>query len=210
MTQRGGIQRPWTSDDRRYLAEHAGRVPLRDLCAALGRSEWSVRHAAARLGLSLRVPAWGLAWCDECACWRSSVDDATGRCPVCEMRARIAGREAACAAELALMDPAQRAAYSACEARRGRRKRPAPPPPRPNVRGMGWAEAVRAERRWHLAEERWELAALKLDYDAAKTRLKRMREKTGRNPRKGRGDSVDRKTSGILPDQMTFSEGGDS
>lgn len=209
MTARGGRQRPWTARERRYLAEHAGAAPLRDLCSALGRSEHSVRHAAARLGLSLRVPAWGLAWCDECACWRSAVDEATGRCPVCEMRERIAGREAACAAELALMDPAQRAAYGECEARRGRRKRPDPPPPRPDVRGMGAAEAARAERRWHLAEERWELAALRLDYDAAKTRLKRMREKTGRNPRKGRVDSVNEKTSGILPDQMTFSEGGE-
>ena len=32
--------------------------------------------------------------------------------------------------------------------------------------------------------ETWECRVLKLRYDAAKTRLRRMREKTGTNPRK--------------------------
>ena len=43
----------------------------------------------------------------------------------------------------------------------------------------------RIEEARYLAEvEEWEYRVLKLRYDAAKTRLRRMREKTGANPRK--------------------------
>lgn len=138
---------------------------------------------AKRLGLSLRVPVWGLAWCDECASWRTGVSERTGRCRVCEMRERLAGREAACAEAMAAMTPEQRAVYAESESRRETRK-PPPRPRRPRTDGMGLFAAAKAEREWFEAVEAWEHRRLKLPYDAAKTRLRRMREATGTNPRK--------------------------
>lgn len=137
---------------------------------------------AKRLGISLRVPAWGLVWCDECASWRSSVDR-DGRCRVCAMRERLAGREAACAEALAAMTPEQRSVYAESEAKRATR-RFMPRPVRRRTDGMGLFEAAKADRDWHIDLERWEYRRLKLPYDAAKTRLRRMREVTGTNPRK--------------------------
>lgn len=184
MTRRGEAQRPWTTEEVRYLAEHAGREPLREICRRLKRSQSSVKARAHRMGVSLRAPAWCLAWCDECATWRTSVSERTGRCRVCEMRHRTEGREAACAEALAAMTPEQRSLYASTESRRGTRKKADPMPKRPDTRPMGRFEAVRAERAWHAAVEEWELRRAKLPYDAAKTRLRRMREATGSNPRK--------------------------
>lgn len=184
MTRRGEAQRPWTTEEIRYLAEHAGRAPLREICRHLKRPQGAVKMRAKRLGLSLRVPVWGLVWCDECATWRTSVSERTGRCRVCEMRHRTEGREAACADALASMTSEQRALYASTESRRGTRKKPAPKPRRPDTRSMGWFEAVKAERAWHAAVEEWEFGRAKLPYDAAKTRLRRMREAIGANPRK--------------------------
>ena len=184
MTRRGEAQRPWTTEEVRYLAEHAGRVPLREICRHLKRPQGAVKMRAKRLGLSLRAPVWGLVWCDECATWRTSVSERTGRCRVCEMRHRTEGREAACAEALAAMTPEQRALYASTEARRGTRKRPekVPPPIIPDNATEREAELIRA--RYAAAVEEWEWRSLKLSYDAAKTRLRRMREKTGTNPRK--------------------------
>ena len=46
-------------------------------------------------------------------------------------------------------------------------------------------ERESAEADYLAAVEEWELAKYKRLYDASKTRLRRMREKTGTNPRKG-------------------------
>lgn len=183
MTRKGSAQRPWTTADVRYLAEHAGRIPRRDICLALKRSSMAVYKMAKRLGLSLRVPVRGLVWCDECASWRTWVSERTGSCRVCQMRERLAGREAACAEALAAMTPEQRAVYAESEAKRSTRRH-APRPQRRRTDDMGLFEAARAEREWFAAVEEWEYRRLKLPYDAAKTRLRRMREVTGSNPRK--------------------------
>lgn len=182
MTRKGSKQQPWTSNEVRYLAEHAGRIPLRDICHTLRRSNMSVKKMARRLSLSLRVPVWGLVWCDECACWRTTLNK-DGQCRVCDMQNRLAGREAACADTLALMTIAQRSVYEESESKRASR-RMLPRPKRAHTESMGYFEASKADRDWYVAIERWEYARLKLQYDAAKTRLRRMREVTGTNPRK--------------------------
>lgn len=60
----------WTTSELAYLREAAGRVPLREIQLHLRRSAESVRKQAQSQGLSLRVPAWRMEWCDECATWR--------------------------------------------------------------------------------------------------------------------------------------------
>ena len=49
---------------------------------------------------------------------------------------------------------------------------------------MSRYERDKAEAAYLIELEEWEYRRLKLPYDAAKTRLRRMREVTGTNPRK--------------------------
>lgn len=183
MMRKGSAARPWTTSEARYLATHAGRVPRREICRTLRRSSMSVKKKAARLGLSLRVPAWKMQWCDECATWRTRLN-AQGRCPVCQKRANVAAEESRCADEMAAMTPGQRRSFEAAETRRGRVKPHAPTPKRRREDGMGPFAASKAEQEWLAAVEAWELERLAKEYDASKQRLRRMREARGTNPRK--------------------------
>lgn len=186
MTRKGSAQRPWTTDELDRLRDMAGRLPRRDICRELRRSGEAVKTAAKRLGLSLRCYRAKLVWCDECAGWRSAIDK-DGRCRVCRMRGQLAGREAACVEEYAAMTPAQRAVYDEQEAKRG--TRPSSLGPRPKMREscpVSRYQRDKARADYLLALEAWEHRRLKLPYDAAKTRLRRMREVTGTNPRKSK------------------------
>ena len=99
------------------------------------------------------------------------------------MREQLRGRERACAEALAAMAPSERAVYEKTEAERQSKRLP----PHPVKRFVSATPdgKPRIEETRYLAEvEEWEYRVLKLRYDAAKTRLRRMREKTGANPRK--------------------------
>lgn len=184
MMQEARNRNPFSPDDLEAILQWAGVRSVDSIAYALGRSAEEVDNAAFLLGLDTRLECPDLVWCDECATWRTSVSERTGRCRVCEMRERLAGREAACAEALAAMTPEQRALYSSTESRRGTRKRPekVPLPIIPDNATEREAELIRA--RYAAAVEEREWRSLKLSYDAAKTRLRRMREKTGTNPRK--------------------------
>ena len=199
MTRKGAAQRPWTTEELRILHDAAGRIPAASIARALGRPAGAVAKAAERQGLSLRCRVPRLVWCDECAKWRSHVD-ADGRCSVCRMRAQLQGREAACAEALAAMDPAQRAVYEDGEPRRRTRRLPPRPVERPSCPASRW-QREKAAADHALAVEDWERRCLKLRYDAAKTRLRRMREKTGANPRKKSRTSVE------IPDRYRKTRG---
>lgn len=181
--RKGSAARPWTTEEVRYLAEHAGKIPRREICRALRRSSMSVKKKAGSLGLSLRVPIWGMEWCPVCATWRTGIN-ARGLCPVCQKRANIEAEEARCAEELAAMDPAQRASFEAAEGRRGSAKPPGRMPRRRRTDGMGLFAASKAEQEWLAAMEAWQLERLQREYDAAKQRLRRIRRVRGTNPRK--------------------------
>lgn len=184
MTRRGSAQRPWTTAEIDRLRDMAGRIPVREICRQLKRSRKSVEHAAARLGLSLRCCRTRLVWCDECASWRSRLND-DGKCRVCQMRDQLAGREAACVDEYVSMTPEQRAVYDEEESSRG--TRPSSLGPRPTMREscpLSRYQRDKARSDYFLAIEAWEHRRVLLPYNAAKTRLKRMREIRGTNPRK--------------------------
>lgn len=102
MTRKGATERPWTCSEVEWLRENAGKRTRRDICRELRRSRMSVQKKAARLGLSLRVRKWRLAWCDECATWRTRLN-ASGRCRVCQLRANAEKEAARCAEEYAAM-----------------------------------------------------------------------------------------------------------
>lgn len=186
MTKAGRPQFRWTAEALDELADMAGRIPAARIADALGCSYWAVVKAADRLGLSLRCPVSRLVWCDGCANWRSGVSKRAGLCRVCRMREQLAGREAACVEEYTAMTPEQRAVYDAQEAKRG--TRPSSLGPRPKLgesSPMSMRERRKAKADHLLALEDWEYRRLLLPYNAAKTRLKRMREIRGTNPRKG-------------------------
>ena len=176
----GDERRDWTAADERALARMAGEVPRREICRRLRRSKASVEAKAHRMGLSLRCYPWTLVWCDACATWRTEVD-ANGSCPVCEARRRLEAAEARCAEALALLPPEERALYAATESLRG-----SSVPPRPASVAAGATGYARrkAEAERLAAVEAWERKTLERRANAAKTRLKRIREKAGANPRK--------------------------
>lgn len=177
--------RPWAASERTYLRNAGGVLPLEDLCRALGRSEESVRREAERAGIALACDGTVFVWCDRCATWRTGLNGRTGWCRICTMREQLRGREQACAEALAAMSASARAVYEKTEAERQTKRLPPHPVKRyvpPSADGRRNVEEAR-----YLAEmEEWEYRVLKLRYDAAKTRLRRMREKTGSNPRKAK------------------------
>ncbi|RDB68744.1 hypothetical protein [Eggerthella sinensis] len=174
---------PWGEAERIFLKNAAGKLTPKELGRALDRDNDSIERIARESHLSLDVRTVRLVWCDKCATWRTSIDKRTGWCRVCTMREQLTRREEACADALASMPPRQRAIYEKTEAERATRRLP----PHPSMRYLSPAspaERCEEEAAYLEAMETWECRVLKLRYDAAKTRLRRMREKTGTNPRK--------------------------
>lgn len=161
----------WTTSELAYLREAAGRVPLREIQLHLRRSAESVRKQAQSQGLSLRVPAWRMEWCDECATWRTRIQ-ANGRCKVCQARANIEREEGRIADALRGLPLEWRLAFERGESKKGRQKAMGPPPVRKVPKDATPYERSRAEQEYLAAMERWQAERLQLRYDAAKQRLK--------------------------------------
>jgi len=184
MTQQGAKQSDWTTAEVSYLRCAAGKLPLSEISDNLGRTPGSVKMQAMRMGIaSLRCYDQKLVWCVECASMRTFLDPTTGRCRVCTLRAQLKGREDACAEVLRMMGPLQRARYADTEAHRQTRHVPRRPAMRVSVPISHYQRRL-AEEYYCRRLEAWEYRCLKLQYDAAKTRLCRMRKKAGVNPRK--------------------------
>lgn len=164
--------REWTTREIAYLRESAGRVPLREIQLHLRRSAESVRWQARRLGLSVRVPAWRLHWCDECATWRTRIQ-ANGRCRVCQARANIEREEGRIADALRGLPLERRLAFERGESKKGRQKAMGPPPVRQRVQEDATPyQRSRAEQDYLAAMERWQWERLQMRYDAQRQRLK--------------------------------------
>lgn len=183
--RKGSRRLDWTTEELETLRDAAGKLPRREICRMLKRSRKSVERMAEKHRLSLRCYRPKLVWCDECASWRSYLNKRTGKCRVCSMQDRLAGREWACAEALESMTPEQRTVYEESESLRQTRRPPAWPKPRKREScPVSLYERAKAEEDHFRAIEQWEYRRLELPYNAAKTRLRRMREVTGTNPRK--------------------------
>lgn len=190
MARKAGADRPWTTDEERYLVEHAGIDTVRSICRELRRSRRSVEAKASRLRVSLRHFERLTVICPKCGEARAKSGNwqqRTGVCDVCRKRAAYEDALRRQAEAYEALDHVQRAVYDATDARTGRSK-VLPRPSDPDTSGMDRAHAQRARELHAIEVERWELARLKLLTDAAKQRTKRMREKTGTNPRRFRGE----------------------
>lgn len=175
--------RPWSEPEHTYLRNAAGKQSFADIARALDRDTTSIEQEVLELSLPLDPPVIKLVWCDKCATWRTSISKNTGWCRVCTMREQLVRREEACADALATMMPHDRAIYEKTEAERATKRLP-PCPTKKYLPASQQSERSIEDARYLEAMETWECRVLKLRYDAAKTRLRRMREKTGTNPRK--------------------------
>lgn len=183
MTRKGAKQQAWTTAEEQYLRDNAGRMSRREICRQLKRSSRSIETKARRLGVSLRCYSRKLEWCTECATWRSTVSPRTGRCRVCEKREMLAKSEDRVSEAFQLLSIEQRAIYAAEEAGRGRRRQPRKPIKQPSTAGSLYARS-KSQELYMRDIERWEIRCLDLQINANKTRLKRIRNKLGINPRK--------------------------
>ena len=183
MTRKGAKQHGWTTAEEQYLLDNAGVLTRREICRHLRRSAKSVKHKAERLGVSLRCYSSKLTWCNQCATWRTTVSERTGYCRVCAKREMLERSEKRVSDELAHLSFNQHTLYLNEEAHRGTRKLPSKPEKQASTVGSLYARN-KAEEQYLKDVERWEVACLDQLINANKTRLKRIRQKLGTNPRK--------------------------
>lgn len=185
----------WTTEEVRYLLEHAGVDSKRSICRHLRKSGESVKQMAKRLradgyDLNLRVYRTLTVICPKCSQARSRLgkwQDRTGFCEVCRLRASYEKALYDQAEAYADLTQEQRYRYDREQARTGRSEVP-PRPKMPQTFGMSAPRARRAEELHAIEVERWEVKYLTRLLNAAKKRTQRMRELSGTNPRKGRGN----------------------
>lgn len=168
-------KKPWTTRELKLLFEWAGHKPKREIAYELKRSPGAVQMQAKRYGISLRYWHSTLVWCDQCATYRTELDE-LGRCPICRERTTYAATQSTIGAWLTMLEEHERDMYADNEALvESQRETTAP---RTTIHpGMSIYERARAEDR--LARER-EAAELKFwvrANAAARQRLKRIRDK---------------------------------
>lgn len=183
MTRKGARQSSWTTTDEQFLLKYAGVLTRREICYELRRGRKSVEHKAKRLGLSLRCFKSKLTWCDKCAKWRTSISPATGHCRVCAKRDMLARSEQRVSDALQHLSLNQRTVYLQEESHRGTRHMPPKPLKQTSTVGSLYSRK-KAEELYQKDLEAWEISCLDLLINANKTRLKRIRQKLGTNPRK--------------------------
>lgn len=196
----GEHEQPWTVEQERYLREHAGIDTVREICAHLKRSRSSVKTKASRMGVSLRHFERLTVICPKCGKARSKSGkwmERTGFCEVCRLEASYSALLASQAEAWADLPPSLRRSYEKSQARTGASRIPPRPEP-PRTAGVDPALAQRLAELHDIDVERWECERLHLLMDACKQRTKRMREKSGTNPRKKSVDSMDEKTNATL------------
>lgn len=172
----------WTASEVAFLRENAGILSQQEISYELKRSYWSVFNQAKRLGISLRLYVRKLEWCNTCATWRSTISPKTGKCAVCRKKEQLESAKIRTADAYAQLPAEHRETYDENLAIRTTTF-----PPRPKKQGscpVSRYYRSKAEEQYLRDLERWEVACLTRLVDAEKQQTKRMREKTGTNPRK--------------------------
>ena len=178
-----GRGRDWTVSEERWLIEHAGRIPKREICEHLKRGSRAVEAKARRLrqagvSIQLRHHATKLQTCPSCGCARATCSE-IGICEVCRRKARLERVQGAIAVELAKLPASARAVYERTEAEIESRVPGNPPQLKidPDAPVHVRDRAIEAHAR---AVERWEVDRLKRQIRAAQKRKERIaaRQKT--------------------------------
>lgn len=182
--RKGATGRHWTGEEIKFLKENAGILSRREISYELKRSSIAVKRMAGRLGLSLRCFTRKLEWCNTCATWRSTISPKTGKCAVCRKKEQLESAKFRTADAYAQLPAEHRETYAESLAIRTTTF-----PPRPKKQGscpVSRYYRSKAEEQYLRDLERWEVACLTRLVDAEKQQTKRMREKTGTNPRKNK------------------------
>lgn len=177
--RQGSRCKSWTTAEERYLVEHAGRVPKRDICKHLRRSAASIRHKAAELrargvAIDLRCFKTEAATCPSCGALRTTIDQ-TGFCEPCRRENQLADIESRIANLLPYLPPEERYIYSNTEAER--ESRIDPKPTVPDVSRLSRYRADRLVALWELATEQWLIRNLNRRIKAAQKRKERIDKK---------------------------------
>lgn len=181
--RKGAHRIDWSTKDIKYLRDNAGVLPMREICKHLKRSKNSVDWMARHIGVSLRCYKRKMSWCPVCATWRSTLSDKTGMCRVCSKKKMLEDGEMRVSQELEKLTLEQRAEYNDQEVHRRTRRIPLKPI-KLKVDPKNHYKYAKEEERYLREIEAWEIKCLDLRIDANKTRLKRIRQKSGSNPRK--------------------------
>lgn len=178
------MSKPWETFEVIYLLKNAGFYSVRSLSAHLGRECSDVENVLCSLGVDgvLLVPE--LLWCDSCATYRTEIN-AKGMCRVCQLKKNLAGTEDRISKELKQLPLELQAVYSDSEALKGFRASPKPLPIKES-KGATDKQKRLAEVAYLVSMEQWQITNAQRLYNASKTRLKRIREHLGTNPRKGK------------------------
>lgn len=191
--RKGAKKVEWTTEEIRYLLEHAGVDSKRSICHHLKKSGGAVRQMAYRLrnqgyDINLRVYETLTVICPKCSKARAKSGKWIGRTGFCEVcRMEDSYREALWRQAEAYDDltPEQRWEYDRTQAQTGRSKIP-PHPKRPQTYGLSPQRARRLEDLYAIEVEQWEKQRLTMLTNAVKKRTQHIREKAGTNPRKGK------------------------
>jgi len=147
----------WSMEDVRYLVDSAGKLPLEDICAALGKSKNAVESAAKRLrklGVDVkRLEVRRAFVCPTCGERRDRIGKLSGICRVCELDRLLSQAEREMAEVLQHLPAGIRENYRNSEVLRG------------------------SKRDTTLKGEDAEIAYLARQYKAARRRVERARKK---------------------------------
>lgn len=182
--RKGSRVNSWSVKDIRYLVDNAGRVPKRELCRKLKRSQASVRNKANWLRgrgvhVDLRCHVSKLAPCPACGCLSGHLGEHDGFCLPCRRQRQLDKAERDIADLLRKLPPDQREIYAESEAARHSRRDPMPK--RPHLPAASKYRQDRADDWYARAMEDWKARNLQREIKAAMRRKARIKEKVQMN-----------------------------
>lgn len=177
--RKGATRRDWSYADERYLIEHAGRIPKREICMHLKRGSKSVERKAAALryhgvAVDLRYYRPSLAPCPSCGCMSGRLGK-HGICEPCRRREQLATIHARIAELWPLLSLEDRDTYEKTEAETESGRDPYPPAP--DTRGLSYYARARVEEAHALACESVLVRNLRREVKAAQKRKERIEKK---------------------------------
>ncbi|MBR3326474.1 MAG: hypothetical protein IKG22_04040 [Atopobiaceae bacterium] len=181
----GAAKRRWTTEELGYLLENAGRVPIGDLCEAMGRPRETLEAVAARVRECGYPISLTTATCPMCG--RSApLDWKTGICKPCLHVAWHAEVQRQISEILPFLSAEDRAVYENSEAGVGQ-PRVCEQMPKPPVlsRDASEADRMRAEDAYCLELVEWETRRSYRILRAAQKRKERIRRKAIANDPEG-------------------------
>ena len=182
--RKGAKRYDWTTQEDRYLLEHAGRIPKRDICLHLRRSSKSVERRAAwhrsqGRAIELRCFKPRTEFCPGCGCRRTTLGK-FGICEVCRRRDQLVQIESRIAALFPLLSQQDRDRYEETEAETESRRDPRPKSPRIPA-GTSYYREQRIREAHDMEVERFEIANLKREIKATQKRKERIEKKVKTN-----------------------------